>query len=236
MPLEGCRGRIIWGQVSYKDYVMLGSFFLLRRKHVAILLSQLEPIPSPKLRWESYTIDAESAATMVYIAAHEHNDIAGRKVIDLGCGSGILAIAASLFGAEWVVGVDIDREAIRAAIRNASRVGAKVDFINGDIACISGHFDTALMNPPFGSWHRGADVNFLRKALEISDVIYSLHKRSPSIRNFLSRFIPELGGTVDRVYEVDIVIGRAFNFHKKIRYRVKADLYRIISSGHKGSA
>ncbi|MEM2320529.1 MAG: METTL5 family protein [Candidatus Bathyarchaeia archaeon] len=204
---------------------------MLRRKHVAIILSQLEPIPSPKLKWESYTLDAESAATIVYIAAHEHNDIAGKRVIDLGCGSGILAIAASLFGAEWVVGVDVDREAIRVAAKNASRVGAKVDFINGDIACISGHFETTLMNPPFGSWRKGADTNFLRKAIKISGVIYSLHKRSPSVRGFLSRFISELGGTIDRIYELDIVIRRTFDFHKKRYYKVKADLYRIISTG-----
>lgn len=203
---------------------------MLRRKHVAILLSQLEPIPSPKLEWESYTLDAESAATMVYIAAHEHNDIVGKSVIDLGCGSGILAIAASLFGARWVVGIDINREAIMAAVRNAIKVGAEVDFINGDIACISGHFETTLMNPPFGSWHKGADTVFLKKALEISDVIYSLHKRSPSVREFLGRFISEHGGTIDRIYELNITIRRTFNFHKRKYYRVKADLYRIIGA------
>ncbi|MEM1515343.1 MAG: METTL5 family protein [Thermoproteota archaeon] len=205
----------------------------MRRKHIEILLSQLEPIPNPKLKWESYTLDAESAATIVYIAAHEHNDILGKRVIDLGCGSGILAIAASLLGAEWVVGIDIDREAIKVAFKNANSVGAKVDFINGDIKCISGHFETTLMNPPFGSRHKGADVNFLKKALEISDVIYSLHKRNPSVRDFLSRFISRAGGTIDHIYELNITIRRTYNFHRKKHYRVKADLYRIISTGLK---
>jgi len=208
---------------------------LLRRKHIAILLSQLEPIPNPKLKWESYTLDSESAATIVYIAAHEHNNIYRKKVIDLGCGSGILAIAASLFGAEWVVGVDIDKEAIKVAVKNASRVGAQVDFINGDIDCINGHFETTLMNPPFGSWHKGADINFLKKALEISDIVYSLHKRSPSARDFLSKIIPKLGGIIDSIYEMDVVIRKTFNFHKKRYYNVKADLYRIISVNYKAS-
>lgn len=193
----------------------------------------MEPIPNPKLEWESYTLDAESAATIVYIAAYEHDDIVGRRVIDLGCGSGILAIAASLLGAEWVVGIDINREAIKVAVKNANSVGAKVDFINGDIACITNHFETTLMNPPFGSWHKGADVIFLRKALEISDVIYSLHKRSPSVRDFLSRFISRAGGVIDRIYELDITIRRTYSFHRKRHYRVKADLYRIISGGLK---
>ncbi|MEM3816462.1 MAG: 50S ribosomal protein L11 methyltransferase, partial [Candidatus Bathyarchaeia archaeon] len=61
-------------------------------------------------------LDAESAANMVYTAAWVYDDIRGRKVIDLGCGSGILAIAASLLGAELAVGVDIDRESIMAAV------------------------------------------------------------------------------------------------------------------------
>lgn len=204
---------------------------MLRRKHLAILLSHLEPVRSPKLAWESYMLDAESAATIVYIASHTYGDIRGKRVIDLGCGSGILAIAASLFGADWVVGVDIDRDAIEVAVKNARKVNAqKIDFIVGDINCICGRFETTLMNPPFGSWHKGADVNFLKKALEISEVIYSLHKRSPSVRDFLAKCIPKMGGVIDRIYEVDIVIGRIYSFHKRRRYRVKADLYRILRS------
>jgi len=201
---------------------------LLRRKHLAILLSQIKPIPHPKLKWESYTLDAESAANIVYIAACVHDDIRCKKVIDLGCGSGILAIAASLFGAEWVVGIDIDKEAIMVAVENAVNLGAKVDFIIGDIGCVRGHFDTTLMNPPFGSWHKGADINFLKKALEVSDVIYSLHKQSPSVKEFLNRRVPKLGGMIDKIYGMEITIGRTYKFHRKKRYTVKADLYRII--------
>jgi len=202
---------------------------LLRRKHLSLLLSQLEPPPHPKLRWESYMLDAESAANMVYTAAWVYDDIRGRKVIDLGCGSGILAIAASLLGAELAVGVDIDRESIMAAVRNAEKVGADVEFIVGDIDCVGGHFHTTLMNPPFGSWHKGADVRFLEKALEISDVVYSIHKRSQSVREFLRKRIPQLGGFIDHVYEMDIVLSRTYSFHRRRRYIVKADLYRILS-------
>jgi len=200
---------------------------MLRRKHLALLLSRVEPNPKPKLKWESYMLDAESAASMTYIAS-QLNDIYGRKVIDLGCGSGILAIAAALLGAGWVVGVDIDRDAIETAVKNASRLNVDVDFIIGDINCITGHFDTALMNPPFGSWHKGADIKFLRKALEVSNVVYSLHKHSLLVRNFLSREIPQLGGRIDRIQEMNIVISRTYDFHKKKLYSVKADLYRII--------
>jgi len=206
---------------------------LLRKKHLAILLSQIEPIPHPKLKWESYTLDAESAANIVYTAAWIYNDIRGKKVIDLGCGSGILAIAASLFGAEWVVGVDIDKDSIMVAIKNANKLNVNVDFIVGDINCICGQFDTTLMNPPFGSWHRGADIKFLRKALEISNVIYSLHKGSHSVREFLERNIPRLGGTITDIQSMEIIITRTYSFHRKRHYTVKVDLYRIIRTKDK---
>ncbi|WP_341502134.1 50S ribosomal protein L11 methyltransferase [Gallaecimonas sp. GXIMD4217] len=50
-------------------------------------------------------------------------DLAGKTVVDFGCGSGILAIAALKLGAERVVGVDIDPQAILASRDNAERNG-----------------------------------------------------------------------------------------------------------------
>lgn len=50
-------------------------------------------------------------------------DLEGKTVIDYGCGSGILAIAALKLGAARVVGVDIDPQAIEASKANAERNG-----------------------------------------------------------------------------------------------------------------
>jgi len=49
------------------------------------------------------------------------NDVSGKQVLDYGCGSGILAMAAALMGAENVVGVDHDPQALQATIENAQR-------------------------------------------------------------------------------------------------------------------
>lgn len=50
-------------------------------------------------------------------------DLTGKTVVDFGCGSGILAIAALKLGAARVVGIDIDPQAIEASRDNATRNG-----------------------------------------------------------------------------------------------------------------
>ena len=49
-------------------------------------------------------------------------------MIDYGCGSGILAIAAAKLGASPVIGVDIDPQAIASAAANASANGVRIAF------------------------------------------------------------------------------------------------------------
>lgn len=50
-------------------------------------------------------------------------DLRGKTLVDFGCGSGILAIAALKLGAERVIGIDIDPQAIEASRDNAQRNG-----------------------------------------------------------------------------------------------------------------
>ncbi|MBI1398134.1 MAG: 50S ribosomal protein L11 methyltransferase [Betaproteobacteria bacterium] len=52
----------------------------------------------------------------------------GQSVLDYGCGSGILAIAASLAGAGTVAGVDVDENALVAARQNANVNGVSAEF------------------------------------------------------------------------------------------------------------
>lgn len=52
----------------------------------------------------------------------------GKSVLDYGCGSGILAMVAKKLGAQDVVGVDIDPQAIESARLNAERNNCEIDF------------------------------------------------------------------------------------------------------------
>jgi ribosomal protein L11 methyltransferase len=59
--------------------------------------------------------------TALCLAWIAENNIEDKTVIDYGCGSGILAIAAYKLGAQKVLGVDIDPQAVEASRRNAER-------------------------------------------------------------------------------------------------------------------
>lgn len=54
----------------------------------------------------------------------------GHTLLDYGCGSGILAIAAKKLGAASVLGVDIDKQAIHSSIDNAKKNSVDIEFIN----------------------------------------------------------------------------------------------------------
>ena len=201
----------------------------IRQKHMEMIFSSLSPHPKPKLKFETYTLDSKSASYLLSVAGHTYDDVTEKRVIDLGCGTGTLAIGAALMGAKCIVGVDIDRDSIRVAKQNASKLGLDVNYVVGDIEAIHNSFNTTLMNPPFGSWNRGADVKFLKKALDISTITYSLHKRTPTNRRFLENKISSFGKKIDRIFELELSLPRTFTFHKKKKYLVEVDLYRIKS-------
>lgn len=69
----------------------------------------------------------------------------GLRVLDYGCGSGILAIAAAKFGAAAVVGTDIDEQALRAARANAAANAAPGDY-TAPHSLPAGAFDLVLAN------------------------------------------------------------------------------------------
>ncbi|MBQ4838390.1 MULTISPECIES: 50S ribosomal protein L11 methyltransferase [Pseudoalteromonas] len=63
------------------------------------------------------------ATTSLCLKWLEAQDLSGKTVVDFGCGSGILGIAAIKLGAERVIGIDIDPQALVASRDNAERNG-----------------------------------------------------------------------------------------------------------------
>ncbi|HOX88143.1 MAG TPA: 50S ribosomal protein L11 methyltransferase [Burkholderiaceae bacterium] len=71
--------------------------------------------------------------------------VPGSSVLDYGCGSGILAVAAALLGAGEVLGTDIDPQAVEAARLNAEANGARARFVL-PAALPAGSFDAVVAN------------------------------------------------------------------------------------------
>lgn len=79
-----------------------------------------------------------------WIARHAQATPAWQRVLDYGCGSGILAIAAALHGAHEVVAVDIDPSAVSATRDNAGTNGVKLQA--GLPSLANGLHDVVLAN------------------------------------------------------------------------------------------
>jgi ribosomal protein L11 methyltransferase len=100
---------------------------------------------------ESAFGSGEHGSTRAALTLLERHLRSGDRVLDLGSGSGILAIAAAKLGAASAVGIENDAEASPVAWRNAERNGVvkAVDFVEGDagdLAPLLGPADLLLSN------------------------------------------------------------------------------------------
>lgn len=223
---------------------------LVRKLDLERLLAQARQHPSPSPTLEQYMTPTDVAATMLYLAAYANDDIVGKTVLDLGCGTGRLALGAAFLGAKQVVGVDIDRASVKMACEISKQTGLrrKTQWITADIDVVCGRFDTVLQNPPFGVQKRHTDRRFLEKALEVGNTVYSLHKNahdSEALRKqlahsrgglmpvspspFLARLIGDHGGKIKAAYAALMAIPHMFSFHTEKRHEFVVDLYVIES-------
>lgn len=86
--------------------------------------------------------------TRLMCQALESMDLRGKRLLDMGCGTGILAIYAGLLGANGLVGIDTEEWAVENSIENAAANGVKAGFYHGDAALLSTMqpFDITLAN------------------------------------------------------------------------------------------
>lgn len=189
----------------------------MKKKDLEIRLQNLAPFKEPKVELEQYPTHS-SIATDILFEAYANGDIAGKDVVDLGCGTGIFAIGASLLGASSVTAYDVDKDAIETAKENAEALGCEIEFIQADISKVDGRYDTALMNPPFGSQRKHADQPFLKTAMTVADTVYSIHMACTL--DYLDKeakaFSKEIAG--HRIYKYDIP--HTFSFHTKTKKSV----------------
>lgn len=72
--------------------------------------------------------------------------LSGISVLDVGCGSGVLAIAAARLDAGPVVGIDVEDEAVAWTLHNAAANGVEVAASTTPVAVVAGTWDLVLAN------------------------------------------------------------------------------------------
>lgn len=195
-------------------------------------LSALADFERPRVDREQYSTPADLAAHTIHLATL-NGDVEGRTIIDLGTGTGMLAIGAALARPDRVVGLDVDATALETARRNEERVSVplEVEWIVGDAEraplCPNPQDVTVVMNPPFGAQtgHEHADRAFLATARDISSVSYSFHNRGSE--SFVRSYASDNGGAVTHAFRVEFSLPRQFEFHQRERTSIDVELFRI---------
>lgn len=178
-------------------------------------LSRLERFADPKLELEQYATPGEVAAELVWTATMA-GDIDGKRVVDLGAGTGVLGIGALECGARHVTFVEVDPDAIAVLERNLEPYDpAAFLIVTIDATDFDGSFDTCIMNPPFGAQRRHADTAFLDSALRLCDRAYSIH--NANARTYLERYAQEHGLRFSALALRAFRIPASFAHHRKPR-------------------
>lgn len=194
----------------------------MNKKKLAVELSKLHKFHLVKPELEQYATDSELAAHILW-NAFMNGDIENKIVADLGCGNGIFGIGALLLGAKLVYFVDVDKEALAVAIKNCKF--ENVHFRNVDILEFDEKVDTVVMNPPFGVQKEHADRDFLEKAMEISESVYSIHKIES--RSFIQKLSKEHGFNVISVEKTKMILKKTMKFHKSEKYSTDVGIWTL---------
>ncbi|WP_405298459.1 METTL5 family protein [Methanobrevibacter sp.] len=205
---------------------------ITRKKHLEMKLQSIPNHPKPKVGLEQYTTPAVIASDLVW-NAFALGDIEDRDVIDLGCGTGVFAIASALMGASSSIGVDVDEDSISLAMDVKDKLKVdNADFIVSDIDEFNheSNADTVFQNPPFGSQRNaesGQDLKFVQKAIDLNpDVLYSFHMAST--QDFLIGYYEDNGLEITHIFRYNFPIPKIYDFHTKEKQNVDVIVIRAI--------
>ena len=201
---------------------------MVSRRDLARRLEAVVDFEEPSVSLEQYLTPAEVASHLLHFASTQ-DDLAGRTVVDLGTGTGMLAIGATHADPARVVGIDVDPDALALACENERRVGGSrdVEWVRGDATrpplAVSGA--TVVSNPPFGAQRRHADRQFLEAASELASVSYTIHNEGS--REFVEAFAADHGGVVTHAFRATFSLERRFPFHTAESADLEAEVFRI---------
>lgn len=190
-------------------------------------LGSIPPHPAPRVDLEQYATPSSLAAPLL-MEALGLGDIRGKRVTDLGCGTGVFAIGASLLGAASAVGIDVDGASLEVARAAAKRLGAEVEWVEGEVSRWQGSADTVMMNPPFGAQQRGADRAFLDAAFRTAPVVYTLH--NAVTRAFVEAYAQERGFATSQAWRLMFPLRQQYRHQERAVQEIEVTALRLTLS------
>ena len=201
------------------------------KRALAERLHGLSGFRDPDVSLEQYPTPPDLAAHLLHLADLQ-GDIAGRTVLDLGAGTGILALAAACRDPTRVLALERDTDALVVARENERTVAPEtpVEWLRGDATRPPFRPDsvsTVLTNPPFGarSGNEGTDRAFLRTAATVADVSYSIHNAGSQA--FVESFAADEGGEVTHAFAAEFEVPRLYDHHERDRALIDVEVFRI---------
>ena len=201
----------------------------MRRSELVRLLQRVPGFSSPRADLEQLATPAEAAATLL-ATAERLDGLRGRSVVDLGCGTGRLALGAAALGASPVVGVDLDAGAVAAARAAAESAGLTVRFEVGPVGSVVAPAEVVVMNPPFGAQRRHADRPFWDAAFRLAQRSVYAFSLAAS-RTFIARRAVGRRARVLELVPVPWVLGATLPHHRRHGVSVEVDLWAIRTEG-----
>nr|EGQ40027.1 MAG: putative RNA methylase [Candidatus Nanosalinarum sp. J07AB56] len=182
------------------------------------VLSGLRGFENPNPELEQYVTPPELAAELGHTASL-NKDLG--EVQDLGCGTGMLAIAAAVAGADQVTGYDVDEAALDIARQNSTEADVReaCQFQAKDVEDIGNVDGTVVSNPPF-SMHSERFDDFI-DVVARSQVFYVVAPTNA-----------ETGlKALDDRFELEAVrhtvsLPPTMRFHTEAGHRIEVDLWR----------
>ncbi len=186
--------------------------------------------PEPDAASEQVMTPPDAAAEMLYEAV-ARGDLEGRTVLDLGSGTGLLAIGAALLRAREVIGVERDPVASRIARRNAERAGVVCEWVRSEVAQYGRPAETVLMNPPFGAQRKHADAPFWDRAFSLAErAVYAFSLAGS--RTFIARQAVARDARIEATRPVRWELPATFPHHRKPRVPLSVDLWIVRTEKH----
>jgi len=205
----------------------------LTKSSIAIILSKLDTFTTQKVRVEQYPTPSELAAEIVWFA-YSQGDIENKEILDAGCGTGILGLGTMFFAPKKVTFLDADKDCTPILKKNIQKVSDQYDLckkttiLNIDISKYDKSVDTVIMNPPFGTKTKHADIDFLKKAFSLESTVYSLHKTQT--KNYLIDFAKKHSYSPSHSFDFLFPIKASMGHHKKQVKKIEVTLFRFIKN------